>query len=567
MERVRTGVASSVDMSRLSKWLEINTAHPKLPGEPWSFKDHEFQIGIVNDQARDLVCRKCSQVGVSELTLRLVLGLVSILPQHTAIYTLPTAGFASKFAKSRFDPVIKASKFLSESLDRDIDNVELKKIGTSFLYILGTYTQTGAISVPADILVHDEVDFSDQQAMTTFSSRLGHAADGGIKRRFSTPTVEGFGISKAFAVSTQAHYGVKCDKCSDTVFPSFMDDVVIPGFDKALHDIDKEDLSNDSYNIEGAWLKCPSCGARITEANLADPSKREWVHKFPDRTVSGYQVFPYDVIRYNPISKTLRSLEDYAKKSDWVNFKVGLPDEDASNSFILEVMENNTVYNPLVPDYGVSSGTLMGVDVGKTSWVVIGKPVDRKIDVIYMERVRQTAEGYLLYRLNELSKMFGVVKSVIDAGPDFTTSSSFVAGAPVGVRYANYYTRSTSKGQLTHIKVNDEEGILTTERSTSFDLLVKAVNAGRVRFCKGVETLTLHTHLRNMKRVESFNTHGDRVINWVSTGDDHYAHALNYMNIAATLLEPKSGRKAVGVLPGITAAPISKYPSIPKVGL
>jgi len=567
LERIKTGVSSAVDMKQLTKWVLNNTAHPKIDGSKWSFKDHEYQQEIMNNAAAHLVCRKCSQVGVSEMILRLVLGLVGMLPNHTAIYTLPTSGFSSKFSKTRIDPVILRSKALKELLDPNIDNVELKKIGTSFLYLLGTYTQSGAISIPADILVHDEVDFSDPQALTTFASRLGHAENGGIKRQFSTPTVEGFGISSLFSGSTQAHYGVICDSCNETVFPNFMEHVIVPGMEEPMVDFSKEDLDHNGYDIAGAWLSCPECRNRITEDNLADPDKRRWVHKYPDRDVHGYQIFPYDVIKYNPIAYTLKSIKDYEIRSDWVNFKVGLPDEDATNSFSQEVMDNHTTGKFVLPTVGAATGCVAGIDIGKVSWILIGKPVGKVLNVIYAEQIKQNSEGYLLNRVLELCGYFGVRRGVMDAGPEYSVSSAFVASGTMNKYFANYYVRNKTTSSLSHIQVDEEEGILKTARSVSFDLLVKRVNSGRVVFPQCKESRIIKQHLRCLKRVKGFDSVNEQTVRWMTTGDDHYGQALNYLNIAATLLDIKLSSSVVGSLPLMSKLRLTAFKDEPRVGL
>lgn len=568
LERIKTGVSSTVDTSQLGSWLERNTAHPKLDGQNWSFEHHEYQIGILNDNAPELVGRKCSQVGFSEMTVRMVLGLLNLLPNHTAIYTLPTSGFASEFAKTRIDPVIQKSRILKNQIDPEVDNSALKKIGTSHLYIRGTFTQRGAISIPADILIHDEVDFSDPVAMTTYASRLGHAEAGGIKRKFSTPTVEGYGVSKDFVSSTQHYYGVRHSVCGKVVFPDFMRDVVVPGMENVpLEDFEKEDLEADEYDIDSAWLKCPECGMEISPANLADKDSRMWVAKYPDRLVHGYQVFPYDVIKYNPIAKTLRSVADYESKSDWVNFKIGLPSEDAASSFSEEVMQNHTSVRMLRPDEPAVSNCVAGIDVGKTSWILIGKPVNKDIKLVYAERIKTTVDGGILLRVLTLCKAFGVVKAVMDAGPDFTLSSGFVR-ADFGHRYfANYYVRNKTTSSLSHIHVDEEEGILKTARTVSFDQLVKRVNGGRYEFPMGAEGKLVKSHLRNMKRVKGVNSTGEPTANWVSVGDDHYAHALNYLNIAATLLEPGYKNGVTGSLPMMSTVRMKEPKNEHRVGL
>ncbi len=91
IDRVKAGISNSVDLTGMSGWLEQNTSHPKLLNTPWSFEHHEMQKGIVNDPRHHVVVRKCSQVGLSEVSVRICLALLGIYPGHTAIYTLPTA--------------------------------------------------------------------------------------------------------------------------------------------------------------------------------------------------------------------------------------------------------------------------------------------------------------------------------------------------------------------------------------------------------------------------------------------------------------------------------------------
>ena len=60
-----------------------------------------------------------------------------------------------------------------------------------------------------------------------------------------------------------------------------------------------------------------------------------------------------------------------------------------------------------------------------------------------------------------------------------------------------------------------------------------------------------------MKRVEQENSMGDMVANWVSNGDDHYGHALNYLNIADALTGSKFATSGVlGVLPMAQKVPL-----------
>lgn len=548
LDRLTAAASQRRDLRGISQWIIANTRDPRNSAKPWSFKDHEFQIGILDDEATRVIVRKCSQVGVSEMTVRLLLAMLAIFTSSTAIYTLPTTSFARKFSKSRIDTVIKASSELKALMPSGSDSSELKQLGNSFLYVSGSFGQGAAISIPADILINDEVDFSNQKALTTFSSRLGHAEGGGIRREFSTPTVEGYGVSKSYSISSQARYMVKHDRCGQWVAPDWFDDVVIPGFDDAIMEFEALDYQVSKYKVEQAHLLCPHCRHEITQANLCDASKRQWVHTYPDRVVHGYQVMPYDVPVYNPIPKTLSYIEEYERKADWVNFKVGLPFEDAESSFLKERIDQATRLITLLPVPGAAYGAVMGVDIGKTSWVTLGLPIDGKLHVVYKERIRQGGDNELTDRLQTLMDYFGVVKCVIDAAPDFSTALTMIEKNYEGRVFGCYYVRSTGT-KMTNVIVDEAELVLKVDRTGTFDTLAKFVNGGAILFSKDVEQETVSKHLQAVKRVSQTNNQGELIHSWVSTDDDHYAHSLNYLVMAYGMVGYTSKKSAQPSLP------------------
>jgi hypothetical protein len=550
LDRVRFGLSQVKDLSRMSEWMCKNTRHPKDPSKMWSFHEHEFQKAIVNDSANDMAVKKCAQVGLSELSVRLALGLIDVLPNSTAIYTLPTGGFASTFVKSRFDPVISNSPELSSRMDRDTDNTSLKKLGGSFLYVRGTFTQTAAISVPADILVHDEVDFSDQKTLTSFTSRLGHVKEEDIiRRRFSTPTVAGYGVSELFDNSTQNWYGVKCRHCETWQVPKFQFDVVIPGYDGKIIELEKEDLTDQRYRIDEAWLKCPGCGGELDMENLADPSRRQWIAAKPGRDRSGYQVQPFDLPSINPVSRTIRSLDDFDLKSDWVNFKMGQDYQDAETSFVPEAVKKAFCLPWVQPRPGAATGTYIGVDVGKTSWISILKMNELSgSDVIHYERVKVRSEHTLPDRVNELFNWYGSDMAVIDAGPEWTQALSVISKLPKGKAFACYY-KGRAKPNMSFIEVDEENSVVLAYRTALITDAAKKVNEGKVRFARAPDRATYVQHLDAMKRVRRYDSKGQEDDVWVNNGPDHYAHTLFFASVARLLLNYRPKVVVVPALP------------------
>src|SRR5574343_823786 len=237
LERVETGLSKKLDLTKIPEWICKNTKDPRNKRLRWSFADHEFQIGILSEAAAHVVVRKCSQVGLSEASVRLTLA-VCYMRDLTGIYVLPTKAFVQKFSPDRIDRVVDNSPTLSSHKSKEHYNVGLKRIGDMSLYVVGSFSPGDAISVPAQFLVRDEYDFCKQSVLTTFDSRLGHNKEGeDFRRDFSTPTVAGYGIDKLFQEGDQRYYAVHHDACGKWVVTNFMDHVVVPGFSGTPRDL------------------------------------------------------------------------------------------------------------------------------------------------------------------------------------------------------------------------------------------------------------------------------------------------------------------------------------------
>ena len=113
LQALKAGASAATSIEELSRWVSENTF---LEGRPYSYKYHEYQKKILDCPAREVVIRKCSQVGISEIAVRRSLGLAGMLSNFTIIYTLPTATFASVLTKTRVNPVINESPYLSSIL-------------------------------------------------------------------------------------------------------------------------------------------------------------------------------------------------------------------------------------------------------------------------------------------------------------------------------------------------------------------------------------------------------------------------------------------------------------------
>lgn len=560
LERIEVGLSKSIDLAKVPEWIVKNTKDPRNKRLRWSFAEHEFQIGILSDQAAEIAVRKCSQVGLSEVSVRLTLA-VGFMRDFTCMYVLPTKGFASNFSKDRVDPVVDNSPTLSGAKHKDAYAVNLKKIGDMSLYIVGSFSAADAISVPAQFLVRDEYDFGKQSVLTAFDSRLGHSKEGeDFRRDFSTPTVLNFGIDRKFRAGHQAYYGVKHDRCGKWVVPNFMEDVVVPGFDGTARDLERYHLADKAVRAEDSYLSCPGCKCEISIANLADPAKRMWIAKHPDRDVHSYQVQPFDVPTINRPARTIKQIEGYALKKDWVNFKVGDVFEDAESAFNPQAVYTY-MNGPALrwdPNEKMRTGCYIGIDVGAISWIVVAMKINGKLRVVHLEQVlcRGVADA-LFIRVCKICDALGFAFGVIDSMPDFNTAEKLTLRYP-GRFLACEYAEQLSSPLVT-LDVKEERRVVRAHRDKRFDLLVRDYNSGAIEWTQQKDLPIMSAHVQGMKKMRRMDEESasmsveDAVEHWEKTGDDdHYLHALNYCHMAHEL------KGSIGIM--------DKPPGLPMAG-
>lgn len=514
-------------IDRLPAWMCSNTF---VKGKPWSFEDHEFQLDILRESKPEVGVQKCSQVGITEEEVRRMLGFLAMSTGVTAIYTLPTRNFAMKFSKSRIDTVIDRSPYLIKLLKPGANGSEFKQIGSSSLYLGGAQNASQAISIPADYLVQDEIDFSNPGAVTAYESRIRHS-DIKVRRQFSTPTISGYGISLVLDGSSQARYLCKCSKCGTESAIDFFRDVVVPGLDKEFDKFEKQDLRNDKYKVHEAYLACPKC-RRSIDRDLADRNRRRWVHAYPSRSMAGYYIRPFDLMKYNPTHSVIDQIKGYARLQDYHNFVHGLTYKSDETEINLSTVTQNTTEQ--FQDF--SEGCYMGVDVGKKLNVVILKQNGPRLDVIAIMTVDSSEDT--AGELEMIYNRYGCYRMVIDSAPDWTLCKIVLSKMGTFAHPCVYVNENPRKPEMFTIK-EDDNNILLASRTTVIDVVVSEVNKGRMHFPNCDEMGTFKKHLHGMKKTEEYDDTGQRQSKWTKISDeDHYFHALIYAYLASKIDEP-----------------------------
>ena len=144
----------------MSTWLERNT---RLRKAPFSFHRYEFQRKIADDLHPNLNVMKPSQVGLSELQLRKFLGMLKRTTAITGIYTLPNEKMRDRISQTRIKPLVESETvFNGPTAEKPVRYKGLYQIDDSFGYVTGS-TEGDATSIPADFLMHDEIDLTEDR--------------------------------------------------------------------------------------------------------------------------------------------------------------------------------------------------------------------------------------------------------------------------------------------------------------------------------------------------------------------------------------------------------------------
>ena len=543
LSRVRSGIKQTYSLGNIAAWVQ---RHTKLGGLPFSFKDHEYQEAILLDPSPEKVVRKCSQVGLTELTFRETLAILRIIDGTTAIYTLPSAKMVEKIVKTRVDTIVADSPDLKFSLSKDVDSSEIKQFGRSFLYFNGTFGQQQAISTPADLLVHDEVDFSNLEVLTTYESRLTHSKYK-LRREFSTPTLPGRGISARFDRSRRYFNMARCNHCSQWFLPSYYQHVRVPGFDNDLKEVTNQNIH--TLRWREAALHCPHCQAVPSLA----PEHRNWVLENPNEnyTAAGYAISPFDAPRIISTPFLVEKSTKYERVADFVNFNLGLPFEDATETLTDGLLRQLFVQ----AEARNFSANFMGCDMGLVCHIVVGnRDANDVLLVIHYERVPLAQYET---RRAELAAQYRVLICVMDALPYTDIVMRLQKQDPN--LFGAIYHRST---KLATYRVVDEleDNLLgklpikqvQINRNVALDDLVAGIIRRQAVFIDQPEKELFIRHLLDMKRQAVVNKDSEIEYVWVKSeaGQDHFMHALLYLSTATRLRGMVHGRVPTGSLMG-----------------
>ncbi len=524
-QRLTDEVSNRYNLHNLSDYIEKNIY---LEGKRMSFKNgYQFQKAIVNDTSRATNISKLAQIGATTATCAYFLAGMATQPRFNVIYALPTASDASKLTTTKVNPLIYESPALRRMLDKDVDSVELKKIANNFLFTRGAKSETAALSISADCLVIDELDRADPETVKQFRSRL-QASPLQIVKQFSTPTIQGLGISKEAETSKKYRHMAKCACCNHTWLPSFHTDIIIPGYGGDLKDITSTTIKDVQWQ-QARW-NCPECGR--------DPKLKEtsmtWVCENPGDNYEAHTYFisPATACEVLKPSYFVRVSTEFAKRSEFLNQCLGEVAEEENEQVTQGDIDRALVDSPL----DSSEVHYLGADMGLLCAVSIGRLTTQgQLVVVHREMVPL---ANFESRRRELIRQYRVIASVHDSQPYVSEIMRICDFDPNA--YGAIFTSSKNPELYTlQEKTEDaEEGklnlrLLKINRTALFDNILGMWKTGSIVIHK--DTKIRDDQYLSLKRAQVMQK-DELVFAWVkSDGNDHMMFSLGYLYLACRL--------------------------------
>ena len=488
-------------------WVYKNVSDER--GEKLDFSIRPYLVDIVKDFSQKIVYKKSAQVGITLCGgIAKCLFAVNTL-NLTSIYTFPTDKEVRDFSNVRFRGILRASNYLENRVG-DVDNVSTITFGDhAAIYFKGAQKESQAISVPSQLNIHDELDFSEASVVGAYQSRLdaarfnyrGEIQEGGWEWQFSTPTLPMYGVSKLYDRSDQHQWWIRCEGCRRLQRVNFFRNMRKP-------------RKGDRF------FGCLKCDKKL------DRTKGYWVPKNPEARIRGYHITQpmcayvgaerlWDVYLECKANGELRKFYNYNLGESYEDSSEGITRELVFSRIVEGTVRNGPIY------IGIDQGDVLNVEVTK-----------------YIDGVRRIIDVGTLNSFDDVERLvehYQPRACVIDAQPNHQNVTE-LASKHHNI-YAAYYT-GTNKLERSYWEKDLEEKKVKIPR---LDLLDKTANEwiqGSVVIedvipVKHIESFA--DQMTNAKRSIQENNQGDKVAKWVAVGADHYRHADAYNWLACEI--------------------------------
>jgi len=496
-------------------------------GRPWDMSRRRALVEIVDNLIhRQVTILKGAQTGFSTLFLGFAMYLLDQV-RRNVIYFLPTQKMSDRFSTTRMDAFVNRSEYLRSRL-RGTDQTALKEIDTHFLYFVGLQSVLGAISIPSDCNLYDEVDLIDQENLEWSLDRIA-ASDLALLRYFSVGMFPGIGIDERFLDGDQRLWHVICPRCR-------LDQVV------------EDDFPANFVRKDGrVLLVCVRCAAPM------DVNQGHWVPQRPERSQDhvSFRVPQLIMTGLNLqfIWDRYQRVKD--KPSKLAKFKCSVlakPDGGNLQPITEEVLDRvRMVSNYYFHDFWGESVTGIGIDMGDKAHIAVVAPFGPEgIRPLYFQEV--DVED-LMDRVKVLELAYNAGALVIDAMPYKTTSKQVVRALTRATGYIQYFkgddvkegTEGEGDRAVRKVTVDRDESL--DETTDLFATVPPLAMLPKPRTAAEDETIkTVCQHLKRLVKEKERDSDDDSAARYKRKVQNHYGMALNSARIALWLATGKGAK-------------------------
>ncbi len=493
-------------------------------------------VDVYCDQAREVCVAKAAQVFVSEWAINLALWVADTAQgrRGNALYVFPTKEHLGDFVRERIDGAVEESEYLTrrvrptrglEPIGKAADNVGLKRVGLGFIYFRGSNAEAGLISVPADLVIYDEVDRLRARTTALAAKRLGSSLLG-WQRYLGTPTYPEVGIDGYWLRSDRRRYHIKCEHCGEWQALSFPDNV-----------------------REDGQAICRACHLPINRLAVG-----EWVAECPGRDLHGYHMTKLlspraDLPALAKLGYAIlnRDVTDPSAIQEFYNQDLGLPHAPEGGQLSRAELE------ACVVDYSLGDWTpaqcWMGVDVGAKLHVTVAAPSPEGNGKTRLAFIG-TVPGW--DDLPGLMRRFDVSACVVDAEPEHHAALQFASDF-TGRVWLCRYPNVTQWAHGTAAVWDDEEATVAAHRTLTLDATFAAIRERQIELPREAQHIPgFYEQMMAPIRVLQKDARGLEFATYVEGGKaDHYAHSFLYCRLAALRpAQPAVSPSMFGVVAG-----------------
>lgn len=400
-------------------------------GEILDFKDHAYLWDIYQDFSPKQAILKAAQIGLSTCVNIKALWLAKT-KGIDIIYSMPSTADVRQIVASKTNRLIAHNPIFQE-WTQDKDSIDQKRVGKAVIYYRGTWTETAALAIPADLYISDETDRSKQDIVVQYKTRLQHSKYG-WEWYLSNPSAPGNGVDLYWEQSDQKFWFITCQECKHEWYLT---------------------MENIMYKDNASYYGCLKCRAEL------DRHHGRWIAKYKGREISGYWIPLLIVPRYSA-QYILDKKKEYSEEQ-FTNYVLGLPYVGMGNKLTKQMFLQNLIDGP----YPQEKITLIGLDTGRGLNYVVGNTQG----LYYYDKVSSYEPIKKIMRTDPNAII------VMDALGDMVGPIELQEMFPNRV-YLCYFRQDQKKGEI--IDWNEDDMTVKVDRNRGLQLCVDEMTSKRI---------------------------------------------------------------------------------------